>query len=90
MDDKEDIVSIERLWREGLPKRLISMHMARMGERGGRVKSEKKTKACRLNAQKRWSQPRQVDPGIIAGAAAVPSGGVISSNTPPPSSHVQE
>ena len=73
MDDKEDIVSIERLWREGLPKRLISMHMARMGERGGRVKSEKKTKACRLNAQKRWAQPRPV----------VLPGGVISSNTPP-------
>ena len=74
-----------------LAQYVLRMHLSKIGKRGGLSRSEAKKKACRLNAQKRWSQPRQaVLPGIIAGAGAAPSGGVISSNTPPPSSHVQE
>ena len=87
----EKMISVDKFFRDDLVKYVLRMHMSRLGKLGGLSRSEAKKKACRLNAQKRWSQPRQaVLPGIITGAGAAPSGGVISSNTPPPSSHVQE
>jgi hypothetical protein len=66
-----------------LAQYVLRMHLSKIGKRGGLSRSEAKKKACRLNAQKRWAKVR-------AQPATPAPGGVISSNTPPPSSHVQE
>jgi len=65
-----------------LAQYVLRMHLSKIGKRGGLSRSEAKKKACRLNAQKRWAKVR-------AQPTTPAPGGVISSNTPPPSSHVQ-
>ena len=79
------MISVDEFFRNDLVNYVLRMHMSRLGKLGGLSRSEAKKKACRLNAQKRWSQPKgqAVLPGIIARAGVVPPGGVTSSNTPP-------
>ena len=79
----EKMISVDKFFRDDLVKYVLRMHMSRLGKLGGLSRSEAKKKACRLNAQKRWAKVR-------AQSATPAPGGVISSNTPPPSSHVQE
>lgn len=59
---KEDFRSLydsfDKFFQEGYVKGIIRMHMSRIGTRGGLSRSEAKKKACRLNAQKRWAQPK--------------------------------
>ena len=76
----EKMISVDEFFRDDMVKHVLRMHMSRIGKRGGLSRSEAKKKACRLNAQKRWAKVR-------AQLATPAPGGVISSNTPPLSSH---
>ena len=59
---KEDLKALydafDKFFEEGYVKGIIRMHMSRIGTRGGLSRSEAKTKACRLNVQKRWKKAR--------------------------------
>ena len=50
-----------------ISKTIIRLHMSRIGTFGGKMRSEKKRKACAENAKKRWAkvreQARQAEPG---------------------------
>jgi len=73
----EKMISVDEFFRDDLVNYVLRMHMSRIGKRGGLSRSEAKKKACRLNAQKRWSQPRQaVLPGIIPQGGTMPAGKV--------------
>ena len=74
----EKMISVDEFFRDDLVNYVLRRHMSRIGKRGGLSRSEAKKKACRLNAQKRWSQSRQaVLPGIIPRAGGpMPAGKV--------------